>query len=92
MCYIYFNKFNDFEKIDFDLENKLNALAVGKASILKELRNKNTVNKLSSRAKQTSLSTKASAGISSRGLDVPKKTLPPPQNDLPRPKGLFYTL
>lgn len=50
-----FNKLNISQKIDFDVENKLNALAVEKASILQELRDTNTANKPSSRAKQTSV-------------------------------------
>lgn len=57
LCYVCFNKLNKLEKIDFDVENRLNALAVEKASILQEL--------------ETSVSTKASVGISSRVVTCP---------------------
>ncbi|XP_052710924.1 uncharacterized protein LOC128185347, partial [Crassostrea angulata] len=86
LCYVCFNKLNKLEKIDFDVENKLNALAVEKASILQELRNKNTVNKLSSRAIETSVSTKASVGISSRVVTCPNENTVTPTKCINRTK------
>lgn len=87
-----FNKLNKLEKTDFDVDIKLNALAVEKALILKEWRNKNTYSKPSSRAIETSVSTKASAGISSRMVICPNENSVTPTKCINRTKRtIFHT-